>query len=330
MTPSSDTRRVVLVTFPDVQPIDLMGPAEVFAEANARVPGAYAVEVVARAADPIRTRGGYAILPARTIDGVRGRIDTLLVAGGPGVFAAEGDDRLLAWLRTAAARSRRVGSVCSGAFLLAAAGLLDGRRVATHWDGCEQLARRYPGVTVERDPIFVRDGKVWTSAGASAGMDLALALVEVDLGREVALDVARWLVLFLQRPGGQAQFSVPLSTQAADRKPLRELQAWMAEHLDADLRIETLAARACMSPRHFARAFREEIGLTPGAYVEALRVERARQRLERGSEPIEAIARGCGFGTPETMRRAFNRRIGVAPSSYRARFHRTEQGAESA
>jgi transcriptional regulator GlxA family with amidase domain len=322
MPQAMHTRRIVLVAFPGLQPIDLMGPAEVFSEAAARIKDAYRVEVVAREAGPIVTRGGYGIAPARTIDSVRGGIDTLLVAGGLGVLEAEQDAELVAWLKAAAARSRRVASVCSGAFLLAAAGLLDGRRVATHWAGCAELARRYPAVTVEPDPIFVRDAHVWTSAGASAGMDLALAMVEEDLGRDVALAVARWLVLFLQRPGGQAQFSVQLAAQAADRAPLRELQAWITEHLDEDLRVEVLADRACMSQRHFARAFRDEIGVTPGAYVEAARVERARLCLEDGAEPIEHIARRCGFGTPETMRRAFARRVGVSPAAYRARFHR--------
>jgi transcriptional regulator GlxA family with amidase domain len=322
MTHALHARRIVLVAFPGVQPIDLVGPAEVFSEAAARTKDAYRVEVVARDPGPIATRGGYAIAPARTIDAVRGSVDALLVAGGPGVREAEHDAELVAWLKAAATRARRVASVCSGAFLLAAAGLLDGRRAATHWDGCEELARRYPTVAVESDPIFVRDGHVWTSAGASAGMDLALAMVEEDLGRDVALAVARWLVIFLQRPGGQAQFSVQLATQAADRAPLRELQAWIAEHLDEDLRVEVLAERAYMSQRHFARAFRDEIGVTPAAYVEAVRLERARQRLEDGAETIEQIARQCGFGTPETMRRAFARRVGVSPASYRARFHR--------
>ena len=219
-------------------------------------------------------------------------------------------------------RSRRVASVCTGAFLLARAGLLDGRRATTHWASCADLAARYPAVKVEADPIFVRDGDVATSAGVTAGMDLALALVEEDLGRDVALEAARHLVVFLQRPGGQAQFSAQLAAQTADRAPLRQLQAWIPDHLDEDLSVPALARRACMSDRNFARAFRRETGRTPGAYVEAARVERARIALETGDLPVEAIARQVGFGTVETLRRAFRRQVGVSPIEYRTRFRR--------
>jgi transcriptional regulator GlxA family with amidase domain len=215
-----------------------------------------------------------------------------------------------------------VASVCTGAFVLAKAGLLDGRRATTHWASCGDLAARYPAIQVERDPIFVRDGNVSTSAGVTAGMDLALALVEEDLGRRVALEAARWLVVFLQRPGGQAQFSAQLSAQAAGRAPLRELQSWIPDHLDEDLSVPALARRACMSDRNFARAFRRETGRTPGAYVEAARVERARIALETGDLPVETIAAQAGFGTVETMRRAFRRQVGVSPIEYRTRFRR--------
>jgi transcriptional regulator GlxA family with amidase domain len=212
--------------------------------------------------------------------------------------------------------------VCTGAFLLARAGLLDGRRATTHWASCADLELRYPAVRVERDPIFVRDGNVATSAGVTAGLDLALALVEEDLGRRVALQVARHLVVFLQRPGGQAQFSAQLSAQSADRAPLRELQAWIPDHLDEDLSVPALARRACMSDRNFARAFRRETGRTPGAYVEEARVESARIALETGDLPVEAVARQTGFGTVETLRRAFRRQVGVSPNEYRTRFRR--------
>jgi transcriptional regulator GlxA family with amidase domain len=264
--------------------------------------------------------GGYGIAPLRTTRQCRGPIDTLMVAGGFGVYDAVEDAGLVRWIRSAARRSRRVTSVCSGSFLLAGAGLLEGKRATTHWSSCAELARRHPEVEVDPNPIFVRDGDVWTSAGVTSGMDLALALVEQDLGREVALEVARWLVLFLQRPGGQAQFSSHLAAQLAERDSLREMQGWIADNLDADLRVDALAERASMSPRNFARAFRREIGLTPAAYVTELRVEGARQRLERGSVPVETVAAECGFGTPETMRRAFARRLGVAPAEYRSRF----------
>ena len=327
VTATGEPRRIVILAFPGLQPLDVVGPAEVFSAASAIAGGdAYTVEVVAKGPDPIMTRSsGYGIVPAKTIAACRGGIDTLLIAGGFGVTEAQEDRQLVTWIRRAAGRSRRAGSVCSGAFLLAAAGLLDGRRATTHWAETAELARRYPEVEVDPDPIFVRDGEVWTSAGVTSGMDLALALVEEDLGPEVAREAARWLVLFLQRPGGQSQFSSHLEAQTAERRPLRELQAWMADHVDGDLRVEALAERAAMSPRNFARAFRRETGLTPGAYVEELRVEAARQRLERSSDPVERIAAACGFGTPETMRRAFARRVGAAPAAYRARFRRVPQ-----
>lgn len=321
-------RRVVILAFPGVQPLDVAGPAEVFSGAAQLTPGAYTVEVVAGECEPILARAsGYGIVPAATIADCRGPIDTLIVAGGFGVEAALKDASLVGWLRAAAGRSRRIASVCSGAFLLAAAGLLEGRRVTTHWAACDELAQRHPEVEVDPKPIFVRDGDVWTSAGVTAGIDLALALLEDDLGPEVPREVARWLVVFLQRPGGQAQFSSHLASAPAVREPLRELQAWMPDNLDEDLRVEALAARAAMSPRNFARAFRRETGLTPAAYVEALRVEAARQRLERGAEPVDLVAERAGFGTPETMRRAFARRVGIPPAEYRARFKRVPDQA---
>jgi transcriptional regulator GlxA family with amidase domain len=320
----------VILAFPGMQPLDAVGPAEVFAGAGAIAGGdEYEIEVVARELEPIMVRdGGYGLMPAKTTAQVRGPIDTLVVAGGWGVERAADDEATIRWVRSAARRARRVTSVCSGSFLLARAGLLEGRIVTTHWSGCEDLQRRHPELTVDPNPIFVRDGDVWTSAGVTAGMDLALALVEDDLGREVAVETARWLVLFLQRPGGQAQFSAHLSAQLAERQPLRELQSWIVDNLDADLRVEALAERAAMSPRNFARAFRREAGLTPAAYVEQLRVERARQILEDGTEPVELVSARCGFGTPETMRRAFARRVGVSPAEYRARFRRPDQNLE--
>jgi transcriptional regulator GlxA family with amidase domain len=322
MSSSRAPRRVVLLAFPGMQPLDLVGPAEVFAGAARLVDGAYSVQVVAPRAGAIQTGSGWSLVPSKAISALRGSIDTLIVGGGIGSRDAAEDERLVAWVRRSARRSRRVASVCTGAFVLAQAGLLDGRRVATHWSACEELSRRHPELEVDPEPIFVREGEVWTSAGVTAGMDLSLAMVEEDLGREVALELARWLVLFLQRPGGQAQFSSELGTRLAERKPLRELQGWIADHLDHDLRVEALAERVHMSPRNFARAFRRETGLTPAAYVQGLRVERARQRLELSSDPVETVAAGCGFGTAETMRRAFVSQLGVPPSDYRARFAR--------
>jgi transcriptional regulator GlxA family with amidase domain len=259
-------------------------------------------------------------VPHGRFGGVRGPIDTLVVPGGLGTREAVADARLVRWIGRAAARSRRVASVCTGAFLLAEAGLLDGRRATTHWSACTALRRRYPAITVEEDRIFVRAGEVWTSAGVTAGMDLALALVEDDAGREAALEVARQLVLFVSRPGGQAQFSAQLSAELAEREPLRDLQAWIADHPDADLSVEALAARAHMSARNFARAFKQEVGMTPAAYVERARVERAQHALQRSQAHVAVVARRCGFGTAGTMRRAFIRRAGVSPADYRRRF----------
>jgi transcriptional regulator GlxA family with amidase domain len=332
MAKAKSQRRIVILAFPGVQPLDVIGPSEVFAGADLLAGGgAYSVEVVAKEPSPIAVRGGgYSLLPKLTTAACRGPIDTLVVAGGVGVREAENDAQLVRWVRSAARRSRRVTSVCSGSFLLARAGLLEGRTVTTHWASTSELARLHPELTVDPNPIFVRDGDVWTSAGVTSGMDLSLALVEEDLGREVAVEIARWLVLFLQRPGGQAQFSSHLTAQMAERRPLRELQSWIADNLDSDLRVETLAERAAMSPRNFARFFRREIGMTPAAYVEELRVERARQLLEDGGDPIDRISAQCGFGTPETMRRAFARRVGVAPAQYRARFRRAPDTAAAA
>jgi transcriptional regulator GlxA family with amidase domain len=315
-------RRVVIVALEPVQALDVTGPAEVLAMAG-RTGGddaqdGYAVEVVAPGGAAVETGSGYALAPAGALEDVRGPLDTLLVAGGAG--ARHAPEEVVERVRALAGGARRVASVCTGAYVLAAAGLLDGRRATTHWEYCDDLQRRHPAIGVERDPIFVVDGPVRTSAGVTAGMDLALALVEEDLGPRAALEVARWLVLFVKRPGGQAQFSAQLAAQSAEREPLRELQAWIVDHLAADLSVPALATRACMSERNFARAFKAETGMTPAVYVEALRVERARLALESAGEPIEAVARRCGFGTVETLRRAFARRLGVSPGAYRNRF----------
>lgn len=318
-----------MLVFPDVQPLDAVGPLEVFTEANhawrARHPEddalPYAPVLVAGRAGPVIGSSGYALVAQRSIAQVRGRLDTLIVAGGLGTREAIRDHRLVEWIRHQATQARRVASVCTGAFLLAEAGLLDGLRVTTHWGTCDRLQAGYPSLRVDPEPIFVREGRIWTSAGVTSGMDLALALVEEDLGRDIALAVARHLVLFLQRPGGQSQFSAQLSGQMAEREPLRELQVWMAEHPDADLSVEALARRVGMSPRHFARVFTREVGMTPARFVEEIRVEAARRRLEEAEEGVEAVAAASGFGTAETLRRAFLRVLGVGPTAYRSRFH---------
>jgi len=314
-------RRVVLVAYEGIQSLDLTGPLEVFSTAERLAPGRYRTEIVARGGLGFRTNSGLRLTPDRSTSACRGEIDTLVVAGGLGVRESARDEDLVRWLHSAAGRSRRVTSVCTGAFLLGAAGVLEGRRVTTHWASAERLAERHPDVEVDPDRIYVRDGNVWTSAGVTAGIDLALALVEDDHGREAALEVARWLVVFARRPGGQSQFSAPLAAQSAEREPLREVQEAVLSDPAGDFTVERLAARACMSPRNFARVFRRETGVTPASWVETVRVERARQLLEASSSPIETIAADCGFGTVETMRRAFRRGVGVAPGEYRDRFN---------
>jgi transcriptional regulator GlxA family with amidase domain len=320
------TRRVAVVAYPEAQLLDVAGPLEVFASASRwlrarglRGDDAYATELLGPRAGALRTGSGLRLAADRGFAAARGGIDTLLVAGGD-IRAAMRDERLLRWLRRMAPRVRRLGSVCTGSFVLAAAGLLDGRRATTHWAYAELLASRFPKLTVEPDPIFVRDGHLYTSAGVTAGMDLALALVEEDFGREIAVQVARQLVLFLRRPGGQSQFSAQLAVQAADREPLRELQSWIADHLDEDLGVAAMARRAAMSPRHFARVFAAEVGLTPARFVERARVEAARRRLEESERGVEEVAAECGFGSAESMRRAFLRTLRVPPSAYRHRF----------
>jgi transcriptional regulator GlxA family with amidase domain len=281
----------------------------------------YTTTIVSPDGAPVVTSSGLTIVPHTDFHYAPARIDTLLVAGGAGADRACADTALIEWIAARAQTTRRVASVCTGAFLLAAAGLLDGRRATTHWAAAAELALRHPLVGVDPEPIFVRDGKVWTSAGVTAGMDLALAMVEEDLDRDAALMIARHLVLFLRRPGNQSQFSATLAARAPARHGLREVQRYAVENLAADLTVEALAQLAHMSPRHFARSFRAEVGLTPARYVERLRLEAARRRLEESEEPVAAVALACGFGTAETMRRAFLRALGVGPAEYRRRFH---------
>lgn len=321
MSPPPSGRRVVIVAYPDVQSLDVTGPLEVFAAANGLgADPAYVTEVVAPGGGGIRTSSGLAIVVDRATADCHGPIDTLVVAGGIGTAAARVDAGLLDWLRGAAGRSRRVTSVCSGSLVLAAAGLLDGLRATTHWSVCDVMATLHPAVEVDADRIYVRDGRVWTSAGVTAGMDLALALVEDDNGGAIALEVARHLVLFTRRAGGQSQFSAQLAVGRTEREPLREVLTYVAEHLDADLSVPVLAGRAAMSPRTFARSFRAEVGTTPAAFVQASRVEAARRLLETTGLSTTEIARTCGFGTVETMHRAFRRTVNTTPGQYRRHF----------
>lgn len=321
-TPNS-ARRVEILAFPGVQLLDVAGPLQVFATANdlahrCGAPAPYALAVVAARGPGVETSAGLSIL-AGPLPEPESEVDTFLVAGGFGVDAAAADAELVGWLGARSRRPRRLASVCSGALLLAAAGLLSGRRATTHWGWCARLARLYPDIRVESDPIFVRDGHVWTSAGVTAGIDLALALVEDDLGRATALAVARQLVVFLKRPGGQSQFSAALSLQGGGGA-FDALHAWIGGHLNADLSIPRLAERAGMSERTFLRRYREATGLTPAKAVERLRVEAAQRQLCETRSPIKRVAARCGFGSQESMRRSFARLARVAPRDFRQRF----------
>lgn len=316
-------RRVVFVLFEGFQSLDLFGPLECFVGANdlraaAGGPPAYEVLLASVAGEGCRTSSGVPVGVDRALPRVRG-LDTLLVVGGAGTPRAAKDPALLRSLRRLAPRARRLTSVCTGSFVLAAAGLLDGRRATTHWRWAEALARRFPRVDVEPDRIWVEDGPVRTAAGVTAGIDLALSMVEQDLGRELALALARELVVYLRRPGGQGQFSEVLAAQHAAPAPLAELVRFIEAQPGADLTVQALAARANMSPRHFARTFTSQVGLPPAKFVARVRVEAARRQLE-SEVGVETIAEACGFGTAESMRRAFHRALGVSPSEYRARF----------
>ncbi|GAA0488577.1 helix-turn-helix domain-containing protein [Streptomyces sp. NPDC046215] len=322
--------RVVIAVFPDVDLLDVAGPAEVFALANGESPGRarYDVRLASPRRGEVRTSAGVRLVTDLEFDDVGAAVDTLLVPGavdagelGP---VARIDPEVVAWVAATAPHARRVASVCVGAHVLAAAGLLDGKTATTHWSTAAQLAAAHPAVTVDPDPIFVRTdrGRLWTGAGISACLDLALALVAEDLGEETALAVARRLVMYLKRQGGQSQFSVPLSRPATSRRDIDELCAWIADHLGEDLSAAALAARMCLSERHFARIFTQETGTGPAAYVEAARVEAARRLLESTDSPLGDVATAAGFGSAETLHRSFRRRLATTPAAYRRRFRR--------
>jgi transcriptional regulator GlxA family with amidase domain len=333
----SAARRIGIVAFPGSQILDIAGPLAVFAEANQFCRGdlyakqaAYQVELISTESDRlVDCYCGVNITAKTDFRRVKGKFDTLIIAGGYGVMQVEKIAGFLPWLRKAAKASRRIGSVCSGAFALAAAGLLDGRRATTHWYFCRQMAERFPAVQFDPDPIFIRDGAVYTSAGVTAGIDLSLAMIEEDWGAELALLVARALVVFLRRPGSQSQFSATLSLQTSDRAPIRELHVWMLDNLREPLTVEQLAERVGMSPRNFARVFAEQVGVTPARFVVQIRVEAARRRLEESSQSVELIAEECGFGSTESMRSAFQRLLRVSPQEYRKRFYLAEEGEQN-
>lgn len=317
------TRRVLVVAFPGLQPLDVVGPHEVFATAD-RLAGGGAYDLTLASPDgrPVAAESGLRLctdpLPAAGT-----RLDTLVLPGGSGVHRATADPALVAWVRATAPRCRRVATVCTGTFLGAAAGLLEGRRVTTHWARAERLAAEYPGLEVDPDPIYVHDGRYWTSAGVTAGIDLALAMVEEDHGAELAQTVARWLVMFLHRPGGQTQFAAPVWVPRAERSAVRDVQTAVERDPSGDHSVPAMAAGAAMSTRHFTRVFTAETGETPGRFVERVRLEAARRQLETTAATLDVVAARCGLGTAETLRRIFTRRLGVTPDAYRRRFRTT-------
>ena len=314
----------MIVGVPPVRTLDVFEPAEVFGDANWLHGGDPKYKVTIVSACRERLVPSYIEKPLQTdqtFREFRGAIDTLLVAGSVGKMRYETD--FLDWLRDQSAKARRFGSICTGALILAKAGLLDGRRATTHWNWCDELERDYSKVKVDPTPIYVRDGNCYTSAGVTAGIDLALALVEEDLGRQIALRVAQMMVVFLRRPAGQAQFSAPLAAQKSENHSLGDLIAWLPDNLGADLSIEKLARRAAMSPRNFARLFRLEMHKTPAKHIEELRLEAARRLLESTSRSVAEVAAASGFASGEILRRAFRRRLGVTPGEYRASFGHT-------
>lgn len=327
-------RHVVIVAFDGVQPLDAVGPHEVFvgagrAAASLGRTGAYRVSLVSSGGGPVRAESGLQLGTAALPDDDE-RIDTLVLAGGSGANAAATDGTLIAWIRAAAPRCRRVATVCSGAFLGAAAGLLAGHRVTTHWARAQELRESHPEVTVDDDPIYIRDGALWSSAGVTAGIDLSLAMVEDDLGVDIAQTVARWLVMFLHRPGGQTQFASPVWVPRAERSAVRAVQDLVEAVPGGDHRLPALAAAATMSVRHFTRVFTAEVGESPGRFVERTRVEAARRELETTGDTLDLVAERCGLGSAETLRRVFRRHLAVSPDAYRRRFRTAPSERNSA
>jgi len=314
--------RIAILAFPRVQLLDVVGPADVFAEAARQLgdPRAYRMQVISTEARTLKGSSGIKLMADADVTTHRGSIDTLLVAGSPHVDEIAENKGLQKWLQRQSMQVRRIASVCSGAFVLAAAGLLDGKKVATHWNSAERLAAAYPNTEVDPDAIYVKDGKLYTSAGVTAGMDLALAMVEEDHGRELALRVAREMVMFLKRPGGQSQYSAHLAAQTAERSAIRDVQEHVLSHLRTDLTVPTLAATVSMSERNFARVFRSETGMTPAEFVESARIDAARRRVEESEVPLKKLADDVGYANADGLRRAFVRRLGVSPSEYRKRF----------
>ena len=325
---SVDTKTIVFLAAPGTQILDVTGPFQVFVRASeifvrehpAKRPPYKVLLASTTKHKSITTNCGLVLNATDTFGSLRGTIDTLLIAGGTGVEKAGHSKDLIRWLRRTALHVRRVGSICTGAFLLASAGLLEGKRAVTHWKWADKLAQKFENIVVDPDPIYIRDGNTYTTAGVTAGMDLALALVGDDLGSSVALQVARELVLYLRRAGGQSQFSTALTLQASDRKQIEEIRSWACDNLKKDLQVTDLAAKAGMSPRNFARVFLKETGTTPARYLERLRVEAARRRLEESNDKLEKVADDCGLASMQGLRRSFLRVLHVGPNEYRRRF----------
>lgn len=323
MNPPPFVKTIGLLAYDDMQALDLSGPLDVFGAANALAAGMppYGLQIIGVRTGAVRAENGLVVLPACSIDDAP-PLDTLLIPGGCGSRLGNPDPRLTAWLRRQAETARRVVSVCTGAYMLAATGLLDGRRVATHWRYAEDLARRFPAIHVEPERLFLRDGRFATSGGLTAGIDLALALVEEDLGAAASLAVARQLVMYVTRPGNQAQFSAPLVAQTQATGRMGALVDWLLAHLDGDITSERMAEQVSMSPRHFRRVFADTFGTSPVRFVEHLRLEQACLRLTRDKTSIERIAASVGFRSADVFRRAFRARYDATPSEYRARFAR--------
>ena len=321
MNPPPMSRAIGLLAYGDMQALDLAGPLDVFGAANALATGRppYELQIIGLSTGAVRAENGLAILPAYTIEDAP-TLDTLVIPGGAGSRIVNADARLLDWLRRRAKTTRRVVSVCTGAYVLAATGLLDGRRVATHWQFADDLAQRFPTIRVEPDRLFLRDDCFATSGGLTAGMDLTLALVEEDLGAVAALAVARYLVMYVKRPGNQAQFSAPLAAQTQATGRMGGLVNWLLAHLNGDITSERMAEQVSMSVRHFRRVFAETFGTSPARFVEHLRLEQACLRLTQNNSSIERIASGVGFHSADAFRRAFRARYGATPGEYRERF----------
>jgi transcriptional regulator GlxA family with amidase domain len=316
------TIQVAVLAFPGVQLLDIAGPADVFMEAARQLNDAraYRVQIIGTESGPFKSSSGLYVTPDATLQTFRGSIDTLLVAGSPDTDVITENSTRDAWLKKRAKSVRRIGSVCTGALILGMAGLLEGKRITTHWSSAEKLATMFPQTDVDPDCIYLRDGNLYTSAGVTAGMDLALAMVEEDHGRELALKVAREMVMFVKRPGGQSQFSSHLAAQHTESSTIGQIQAYVLANLRADLSVPQLAERARMSERSFARIFKAESGSTPASFVEAARLDQARRLIEEQSQPLKRIAQLCGFSNLDAMRKAFMRRISIGPAEYRRRF----------